>query len=318
MCWRCVKIKLAMNMYIFQKQKNRFFLLLIFILATACTTGSDHTSQEETENSPTSGTLRLSADDTFQPLLGTTVETFEAIYPNATLALEYLPQEQAVQKLLEGEVDVVIAGRPLTEGERERAMQRGRTPKVNKIASDALVFIAAIGSKDKYLTEAQIKKILSGETQKQLVCDKSSSGNLLYLKGLFQQDTLHNIAAAGSDSAVIDYITTHPEAIGIIGMALVSDYDDPKVKRRLEKVKLLPVQYKDSSGTLLEGYPVQEELITGKYPFIRDIFILNLDGQKNLGTGFANFVVSERGQRIVLKSGLMPFRMPSRDIIIKK
>ncbi len=295
--------------------KNTALVLGFSLSFFACST--EPAQQKEQQNSHTSGRLRLLSDDTFSPLLGTTIETFEAIYPNASIGIAYTSQEKAISELLEGKADVAIVGRTLSKIEQERVLKKGLQARMNRIASDALVFIVSENSKDTFITEERIKEILSGKTKTQLVCDKSSSGNLLYLKERFNQSgALQNIAAAGSDSAVIEYITTHPEAIGIIGMALVSDYDDPKVKGRLEKINLLSVQYKDSTGKQLEGYPVQEELITGKYPFIRDIFLLNLDGQKNLGTGFANFIVSERGQRIVLKSGLMPFRMPTRDIII--
>lgn len=284
------------------------------LLLWACSTESGQKTEEE--NSHTRGDLKISADDTFKPLLGTTIETFEAIYPEAHIELGYQSQEEGIADLIAGKADFVVAGRGLTKAEEEKAVQRNRTPKVSKIASDALVFIVAKNSKENSISPEKLTSILNGSQKLQLVCDKSNSGNLLYLKEKLNQAELHNIAAAGSDSSVIEYITNHPDAIGIISMALVSDYDDPKVKARLEKVKILTVKYSDSSGNTQEGYPVQEELITGKYPFIRDIFVLNLDGQKNLGTGFANFMASERGQRIVLKSGLMPFRMPTRDIII--
>jgi phosphate transport system substrate-binding protein len=34
--------------------------------------------------------------------------------------------------------------------------------------------------------------------------------------------------------------------------------------------------------------------------------------------GFASFVAGETGQRIILKSGLVPLIMPSRNIVIRK
>jgi len=34
--------------------------------------------------------------------------------------------------------------------------------------------------------------------------------------------------------------------------------------------------------------------------------------------GFASFVAGEQGQRVVLKSGLLPFRTPSRKIKVRK
>ncbi|HVD98815.1 MAG TPA: substrate-binding domain-containing protein [Cytophagaceae bacterium] len=302
---------------------TRFFysFLFVFIAVIACAGilfSCSSSSVEQEGNTHTSGHMRLLADETFSPLLGTTVETFEAIYPKASIELSYQPQEQAIRELLEGKADVAIVGRKLTKAEEEKIIKsKGLQPKTNQIASDALVFISSKENKDTLLSEAALLAMLSGKTKRTLVCDKNNSGNIIYLQQRFgQSGEMHNLAAAGSDSAVIEYVANHPQALGIIGMSLVSNYKDPKVMARLEKINLMTIQYQDSTGKSQYGYPVQEELITGKYPFIRGIFILNLDGQKNLGTGFANFIAGERGQRIVLKAGLMPFRMPTREIII--
>ncbi len=295
--------------------KNKFSVIVFFAIAFSACTNPD--TKKEIENTPGSGVLRLLADDTFKPLLGTTIETFESINPNAKVLLQYYSQEKTFTELIAGNADAIIAGRVLTKTEEEQIKKKGLQPKVNIIASDAIAFVVSKNNPDKYITEEKIASILSGNLTQQLVCDKSSSGNIIYLKNkLNLSNEIKNVAAAGSDSAVIEYVMSHSSAIGIIGMALVSDYDDVKVKERLSKVNLLTVQYKDSTGKQLEGYPVQEDLVTRKYPFIRDIFVINLDGKMNLGSGFANFMVSERGQRIVLKSGLLPFRMPTREIII--
>jgi phosphate transport system substrate-binding protein len=48
----------------------------------------------------------------------------------------------------------------------------------------------------------------------------------------------------------------------------------------------------------------------------RDLYIINCQGYSGLGMGFAS-VAGDIGQRIILKSGLLPVRMPGRNIIIK-
>jgi len=44
----------------------------------------------------------------------------------------------------------------------------------------------------------------------------------------------------------------------------------------------------------------------------REVYILSKEAYTGLGTGFTAFVASERGQRIVLKFGLVPATMPVR------
>jgi len=296
--------------------KSSLFLLF-FTLCALASCESKNDSGNTKENNRNEGELSLYIDEAYRPLFGTMEETYETIYPKVQLSIKYIPQEIAFRNLLEGKTDLIIVGRPLNQNEIESIKARGLKPKVNQIASDAIAFIVSENNPLKVITKEKIKEILAGDGSTKIICDKSNSGNLMYLKSEFGlNNDLKNIVAAGNDSAVIEYVTTHQDVIGVIGMSLISDYDDKKVKNRLSKINVLTVQYTDSTGVIVDGYPVQEELFLKKYPFIRGIFVINLDGQMNLGTGFANFLVSERGQRIVLKQGLLPYTMPTRNIII--
>ena len=63
--------------------------------------------------------------------------------------------------------------------------------------------------------------------------------------------------------------------------------------------------------------PTQNNIAEGKYPLARDLYIINGQGYSGLGMGFASFVAGDIGQRIILKSGLLPVRVPGRKIIIR-
>ncbi len=294
-----------------------FFLILFQGVALlSCNSGED-TNKKNEVSTLGSGVLKIMADDTFKPILGTSIEVFESINPTAKVTAEYLPQEDAFQNLLKGNTDVIIAGRPLTKGEEVIVKNRGLFPKVNQIAYDGLIFIASKENADQQISEDKLTAIFSGTSKIRVVCDKNNSSNIVYLnKRLNLNNEIKGLSSVGSDSAVIEYVIKHPGSVGIIGMALVSDQDDPKVKGRLSNINLLSIEYKDSTGKPMVGHPTLKELSTKKYPFIRDIFIINLDGNTNLGTGFANFMVGEKGQRILLKSGLLPFQIPGREIIV--
>ena len=292
-----------------------YFFLLIVLISCSNKGETDH----QTKTTLNSGVLKVLADDTFKPILGTSIETFETLAPDAKIEVEYTAQEKAFAALLDRKTDVIIAGRPLNKSEESVVKYKGLFPKVNRIASDGLVFLVSKESAMENISEGKIKGILEGTAKIKLICDKSSSANIMYLIQKFNlSNKVSDVEAAGSDSAVISYVADHPElsCIGITGMAMVSDLDDPKVKNRLSNVKLLSIEYKDSTGKQVTGFPTLENLALKKYPFIRDIFIINLDGNTNLGTGFANFMVGETAQRIVLKSGLLPNKMPGREIMI--
>jgi phosphate transport system substrate-binding protein len=49
---------------------------------------------------------------------------------------------------------------------------------------------------------------------------------------------------------------------------------------------------------------------------LRSLYVVNCTGREGLGTGFEYFIEGERGQRIILRSGLLPVLIPHRDIVI--
>ena len=62
--------------------------------------------------------------------------------------------------------------------------------------------------------------------------------------------------------------------------------------------------------------PYQAYLQLKKYPLARMLYIVSGEARSGLGTGFASWALSEKGQRIVLKAGLLPATMPVRVVQI--
>ena len=63
--------------------------------------------------------------------------------------------------------------------------------------------------------------------------------------------------------------------------------------------------------------PYQAYLYYGDYPLARSIYALLNDPRSTLPWGFASFLASDRGQRIILKSGLVPATQPVRVVNVK-
>jgi phosphate transport system substrate-binding protein len=47
---------------------------------------------------------------------------------------------------------------------------------------------------------------------------------------------------------------------------------------------------------------------------VRKLYVLNYSNKNGLGMGFATYIGAFEGQRIILKSGLLPVEIPSREI----
>ncbi|MEO6850946.1 MAG: hypothetical protein ABI203_04415, partial [Mucilaginibacter sp.] len=57
-------------------------------------------------------------------------------------------------------------------------------------------------------------------------------------------------------------------------------------------------------------------LALGQYPLKRDLFVVNcLASKKGVGAEFEHFIVTDKGQRIILRSGLLPANIPAREIV---
>ena len=67
--------------------------------------------------------------------------------------------------------------------------------------------------------------------------------------------------------------------------------------------------------------PYQFYLYNGNYPLRRTIYALLNDPRPNgIATGFTHFIQLPKGQKIILRSGLLPrsANMNVRDVIVKK
>src|SRR5690606_28597267 len=83
-----------------------------------------------------------------------------------------------------------------------------------------------------------------------------------------------------------------------------------------DKIRFLIV-LNDTLDTPKYVKPTQASLSTFEYPLRREVKILNYQPHLGLGMGFSAFITGDRGQRIVLKSGLLPAKMPGREIIVR-
>ncbi|MDR0763232.1 MAG: phosphate ABC transporter substrate-binding protein, partial [Bacteroidales bacterium] len=115
--------------------------------------------------------------------------------------------------------------------------------------------------------------------------------------------------AAGSSDAVVKHVKETKGAIGIIGVNWISGEYDSITREFLGDVQVMRV-----NGV----QPYQYYLYTGQYPFRRDIYLNINDHFSGLPTGFVNFVTSGRGQRIILKAGLLPATMPVNIVNIRE
>ena len=94
---------------------------------------------------------------------------------------------------------------------------------------------------------------------------------------------------------VIKYVADNKGYIGVIGVSWLLK-NVKGASAYLGQVKTLAVKnLPNKKGGDAFYQPTQGNLINGKYPFLRNVYVINAEGTNGLGTGFANWLLSQRG-----------------------
>lgn len=296
--------------------KNKKWIL-VFILILSVFTGCN--SSESPSDTPTYGDITISVDETIKPLIESEIGTFSSIYQYAHLKANYKPQEDAFNDLMNDSTRLIIVARPLNKSELKQFERWEIVPKITKIAHDAVALIGSNDLKDSVITLEQLKTVLSGGSvstfkKTKVVFDNNNSGTIYTIKEKAGTQQLGaNCYALNSSDAVLSYVEKEKNTIGVIGVNWISDNDDSTKQTFLKSVKVLGVSESDTSESFK---PYQAYIALKKYPLSREIYVLSREAYTGLGTGFTAFLASERGQRIVLKFGLVPATMPVRLVEI--
>lgn len=279
--------------------------------------------QAESEKNETilTGEIDVFVDKTVQSLVEGQVAVFENQY-EAKINLTAKSESEIVNDLLSGKTSIAVLTRRLTKEEENYFVNRKIIPRISHFASDAVVFIRNRNNNDTLLNLQEVYNLLHGKGSiiKSLVFENPNSSVVTYMNrwAKVPNGVKENIFNLNSTKEVLEFVTENPEAIGVIGMDAVAE-PYPEWRTLVEQVNVLSVK-NVKGGTNDESYfkPTQDNLGKGLYPLKRSIYVLNYQGYAGLGTGFASFVVGDTGQRIVLKSDLLPITIPDRNIIIRK
>jgi phosphate transport system substrate-binding protein len=304
-------------------------LLLTGIFATACDSGNGVKL-----DTATSGTITIAADESLRPIVEAEADVFQSIYKDAHLNIIYTNEHDAMDLLVKDSVRLAITTRELLPEEKAVLDNQKITPRYAPLGYDAIALIMNRSVQDTILTTDQLRNILDGTfttwkdlnpknpaTPLQVVFDSPKSGAVRHLGDsvLKGKDLAKHCFAVESNAAVIDYVEQHQNSIGIIGVNWISDKDDSTMIGFMKKIRVADlVPYNPEAAEAPSMKPYQAYIALKQYPLWRKVQIVSREARVGLGTGFASFVASDRGQRIVLKSGLVPATAPVRIIDISK
>ncbi|MFV5693814.1 PstS family phosphate ABC transporter substrate-binding protein [Flavobacterium sp. LB3P122] len=291
-----------------------FIFFAVIFLLFACNQANSSKEKETIIK----GTTTIYVDETLTPIVEDQVAVFESNY-EAKIKLISKSESETVNSLFNKKAAIAILSRNLTNKELSIFDQRKIIPKVTVFATDAIAFISNKNNKDTIVALKDVIKFMQGKqvaSIKGLVFDNPNSSTVRYMNSLAGLNAIpeKGVFSFKTNDDVIKYVSENDGMIGVVGVNWLSQ-PMPAMQKFVDNVNTLGVigDKSDKSYT-----PSQNNIAEGKYTLARDLYIINCQGYSGLGMGFASFVAGDIGQRIILKSGLLPVRIPSRNIKIRK
>ncbi|MFA6580710.1 MAG: substrate-binding domain-containing protein [Paludibacter sp.] len=306
----------------------KFLYLFVSLLLFSC----QNKSKDNSTDTYTSGVISIAVDESFQPIVQQELDVFEAQFPQAGIVPVYTNEVNAINLLLKDSVRFAIATRALSPGEENYLISKKFSPRSYKIATDGIALIINKQNPDSLISVNNIRSILTGDIKNWneiypasrlgkfiVVFDNPNSSTVRFaIDSICHGKALSSgLKAQSTNQEVINYVSKTKNAIGIIGSNWLNNVKDTTNLSFNDQVRVMSVSA-GSVATVDNSYkPFQAYLFYGYYPLSRNIFIILNDPRGSLPSGLTSFFTSDRGQRIILKSGLVPATQPVRIVNIK-
>ncbi len=301
--------------------------LISIVLLAVVGSCSDRDKHGKLLDTPTSGTIKIAVDESLKPLFQAEIAGFEGTYPDAHFRVDYTSEQKAIHDLLIDSVRLAVVTRKLYPFEMRRIDSLKIKAAEVIVAKEAIALIENKSNPDSLIQWAQLEGILQGKYRQwqqlypssrlgdlQLVFDHPQSGIIRYLADTMQIKSLPpNCFAAATNEAVVDYVSKTKNAIGLIGLSWISDSDDPAANKFLGSIKVMGISKADDYLKPYKAY-----IALKKYPLSREVIMISREARTGLGSGFISYVANDKGQRIVLKAGLVPAKAPVRIVEINR
>ena len=274
------------------------------------------------------------SDESFSPIIEEAREVFEHTYPKATIKPIYTNELDGINMLMERKVWLTVASKRLRESQIKNLKDRKYVARCIPIAYDRLALSVNNENPATCISIKDIKSVLVGEVTKwSEVYPNSKLGDFDVVFDNAKSSTVHfcidsilggkpinspKVEAVKKSAEVINYVSSHKNAIGIIGSNWLNDARDSTNVTFKKNIRVVSVSRLDEATPMNSWKPYQFYIYNGNYPLVRTIYAICTDPRQGLPWGFCNFLQSPIGQKIFFKAGLLPARgnMAVREVVV--
>lgn len=337
-----------MNKNIFTKLRTALLLTAAAAGAVACTPVK--------RGEYASGSATVFCDDGFRNILDEEIEVFEYSYPQSSIIPFYVSEGAAIDTLMADGTQAIIATRELTKDQIDYMKSKyKRVVRQKCVAVDAVALITNKKNPVGALSMTEVSDILNGKitrwdqlagndtTAIKVVFDNAESSTVSYLKEKFLPEgkklsETANTFAQENNAQVFDVVKTDPDALGVISVSWLGDdlsvakkvpmdqrmedyqnENDTIASQLTSEVNIIkisnPTQENDFSPVAFKPY--QAYIYSGEYPLVRKVYMISTASNSTVMHSFYVFMTGFVGQKIITKTGILPYQMNPRVVELK-
>ena len=260
---------------------------------------------------PAKNSIQIKGSDTMVNLAQAWAEKYMQENPQDFVAVTGGGSGTGISALISGTCDITNASRTIKDKEIALAKAKGINPYEIKVGLDGLAVVVNPGNPVGKLTMQQLADIFTGkisnwkevgglDSKIVILSREVNSGTHVYFKEHVlrkgdpngKEEFAPGALLLSSSQAIADEVAQNPDAIGYYGMGYISN-------------KQKPVMVAKDAKSEYES-PSIENVVNGKYPISRPLFLYTNGQPQGLAKKFVDFCLSKEGQDIVLKTDFVP------------
>ncbi|MDR1400939.1 MAG: phosphate ABC transporter substrate-binding protein [Endomicrobium sp.] len=291
-----------------------FFLTSLFFCS--CT-------KSQSEKDKYFSSMQIKGSDTVVNLIQELSEEFSRQHPSFNIGVTGGGSGNGFVSLVSGTCDIAMSSREIEKKEIMLAKSNNIEPNEFKIGLDGIVVIVNRNNPVNKLTLEQLRDIFTakitnwkevgGEDREIVILSReSNSGTYIFFEervlGCGDEDNCNRFAVQSlimpSSQAIYNEVFQNPNALGYTGIGFVNG-----------GVKAISVAVNANSEYV---YPTLENVMNYTYPILRPLYLYT-NGMRirNVVKMFIDYVLSEAGQKIVLKTSFVPIKKKEQKNKIK-
>lgn len=297
-------------------------LCLVMLISVSC---KKKTPKDKWTDTLTTGYINIACDEDFKSLMEAEIQSFIAYNPSAYVNSIYTTEKEAIRLLAEDSVRFALVTRGLYPLEKAKLDERKMEAKKHLIAFDGIAVIMNKVNKDSIIGIPTLKKILAGEVTEwsqifpqsnygtiRTIFNNTESGVLRYMADSLLKGESHsqNLYALNNNEEVLQRVSELPNSIGVVGVNILNDETNQLFQKYKDQLRIMRIS-REENATIQNSYlPYAGDIAQENYPLWRPVYVLLSDPRSGLSAGLSIFMANEIGQKVVLKSGLMPVTEP--------